>query len=512
MNTSGDRGLVTVGEVANLVHGEVVGNARTTVAGVSQDSQTVSVGDLFVALPGRNRHGAEFVHSAVAAGAAAVMTDDTGLHICREYCELQNIPLILGRNLRVHLGPVCAFIYPQPSMPLIGITGTNGKTTTAYMVMQGAKSAGLKTGMIGTLATFIGDTELPAIRTTPEAPEIFQLLTRMRAEKVDLVVMEVSSIAISEYRISGLSFDVVGFTNLSHDHLDYHGTMENYFEAKAALFTQEFAKRGVVCINDSWGRALAGRQGIPMQSVCVGTQTDAPIETANWRGITENRDELVIHDPLGRVTRTHVVSPGIMNALNATLAIALLDNVGLSPDVTCAGVGASVVPGRGQLVCLYNNAAVYVDYAHSPDAIESFLSGLRHSEDENVIADNGVTADGRVISVIGAGGDRDSAKRPLMGAAAARYSDIVIVTDDNPRSEDPDTIRASIVMGIPEFLNVQVENIEGRMNGIRRALELALPGDRIAILGKGHEKVIEIDGQTIPFSDSEVVLELAHRV
>jgi UDP-N-acetylmuramoyl-L-alanyl-D-glutamate--2,6-diaminopimelate ligase len=391
-------------------------------------------------------------------------------------------------------------------MPLIGITGTNGKTTTAYMVMQGAKSAGVKIGMIGTLATFIGDTELPAVRTTPEAPEIFQLLARMSSENVELVVIEVSSIAISEYRIGGLSFDVVGFTNLSHDHLDYHGTMENYFEAKASLFSSKFAKRGVVCVNDAWGCALLERQEIPMQSVYVGTRNSKPEQVVDWHGTTKNHGGLDILDPHGVVTRTHVVSPGEMNALNATLAIAVLDNVGLSPDITSGGVGASVVPGRGQLVCMHNSAIVYVDYAHSPDAIESFLSGLRFNQE------GGAIPSGRVITVIGAGGDRDSTKRPLMGAAAARYSDIVIVTDDNPRSEDPDEIRGEIVRGAVEFLSVQVENIEGRKKGINRALELALPGDRIAILGKGHEKAIEIRGELFPFNDTDVILELVHRV
>lgn len=506
MSTSEGRGPVTVGHVAQLVGGDVLGDASRTVKGVSQDSQAISEGDLFVALPGRKRHGAEFVSSALASGAAAVMTDDAGLDLCRELCASLDIPLIHAQSLRSHLGPVCLKIYGQPSMTLIGVTGTNGKTTTAYMIMQGAKSAGIKTGVIGTLATFIGDTELPAVRTTPEAPEIFQLLARMRAEKVELVVMEVSSIAISEYRIAGLRFDAVGFTNLSHDHLDYHGTMDNYFEAKAKLFTKEFAHRGVVCINDSWGRALIQRREIPMQSVYVGDSVPELHETVDWQGTIKSGGELLIRDPHGKVIRTQVVSPGEMNAMNATLAIALLDNVGIPSDTACRGVGASVVPGRGQLVCTYNGASVYVDYAHSPDAIEAFLSGLRGSEGE------GVAPIGRVITVIGAGGDRDSAKRPLMGAAAASHSDIVIVTDDNPRSENPEAIRSEIVMGTTEFLGVHVENVEDRRHGISRALSLALPGDRVAILGKGHEKVIEIRGELIPFNDSEVVLELVHGV
>lgn len=500
MNTSDERGPATVGGIASLVGGDVQGDALHLVTGVSQNSESISKGDLFVALPGRNQHGAEFVSEAIQAGAVAVLTDDKGARTCLDLCLKHGVPLVSAKDLRKKLGDVCARVYGQPPIRLIGITGTNGKTTTAYMVMQGAKSVGMKTGMIGTLATYIGDTELPAVRTTPEAPEIYRLLSQMSMENVELVVMEVSSIAISEYRIGGLNFDVVGFTNLSHDHLDYHETMENYFNAKAALFSRTHAKRGVVCINDSWGRELLTRSDIPLQTVFVGATSPDFGEQSDWRGVLEEQGDLIVHDPLGNVVRTHVVSPGEVNAMNATLAIALLANVGLSASQTSHGVGSSVVPGRGQLVCVHNNISIYVDYAHSPDAIESFLSGLHHLDH------------GNVITVIGAGGDRDSGKRPLMGAAAARHSHIVIVTDDNPRSEDPAIIRNSVAHGTENFPHVRVENVEGRRNALERALDLAKPGDRIAILGKGHESGIEMAGEVIPFNDSSVVLELVNRV
>lgn len=506
MSTSGHRdggggsGSASMAEIANLVGGEVHGDPSRIVSGVSHDSQSVTGGDLFAAIPGRKRHGAEFVRLAINAGASAVWTDELGQEICAAECADLGVSLIVANDIRKQLGAVCLRIYGQPPVKLIGITGTNGKTTTAYMVMQGAKSVGMKTGMIGTLATYVGDTEFPAIRTTPEAPEIFRLLHQMSMENVDVVVMEVSSIAISEYRIGGLKFDVVGFTNLSHDHLDYHGTMDNYFEAKALLFSQLYAKRGVTCINDSWGQRLLTQADIPMQSVFVGASLPKLTEEPDWWGVPQKLGDLVINDPHDNVVRTQVVSPGDMNAMNATLAIALLDNIGLEPSLTCAGVGASVVPGRGQLVCTHNDISIYVDYAHSPDAIESFLSGLVHREQ------------GKVITVIGAGGDRDTSKRPLMGAEAARHSQIVIVTDDNPRSENPADIRNSVVQGVADFPSVYVENIEGRRNGIKRALELAQPGDQIAILGKGHESGIEIAGEVIPFNDSAVVLELVNRV
>ncbi len=500
MSSSDERGSATVADIASLIGGHVQGDPLQTVTGVSQNSELISEGDLFVALSGRNGHGAEFVSEALRAGAVAVLTDDRGEQLCADFCVASGVPLITAVDPRKRLGEICARIYGRPTMRLIGITGTNGKTTTAYMVMQGAKSLGLKVGMIGTLATYIGDTELSAVRTTPEAPEIYQLLKRMSLESIELVVMEVSSIAISEHRISGLNFDVVGFTNLSHDHLDYHETMENYFEAKAVLFTQDYAQRGVVCVNDSWGRKLLTLSEIPVQTVFIDVPSSEFEGQPDWRGVLDEHGDLVVRDPSGNIVQTPITSPGAVNAMNATMAIALLANVGLFASDTCHGVGSSVVPGRGQLVCVHNSVSIYVDYAHSPDAIESFLSGL-HRLDH-----------GSVITVMGAGGDRDTSKRPLMGAAAARHSHIVIVTDDNPRSEDPVAIRNSIVQGIPEYPNVRVENVEGRRNAFVRALELAQPGDRIAILGKGHESGIEIDGEVIPFNDSSVILELTHRV
>lgn len=511
MSTSGQESAgdtASLGVLAGIIDGQVSGDSRLVVTGVSLDSRLVVAGDLFAALSGHSghiSHGAHYIDAALNAGAVAVLTDDVGQKLSADICDSRGISMIVARDIRKQLGKVCIQIYGQPTIKIIGITGTNGKTTTAYMVMRGAASAGLKTGMIGTLATYIGATELPANRTTPEAPEIFQLLSRMQKEDIDLVVMEVSSIAIAESRISGLNFDAVGFTNLSLDHLDYHGSMENYFKVKAELFSPEIATRGVVCVNDAWGRKLVAQCVLPIQSVFVSPVSDEVQHDSDWNGVSQKNGDLVVYDPEGSDIRTHMASPGIINAMNATLAIALLDNVGLVPALTHQGVGSSVVPGRGQLVSFSNNIAIYVDYAHSPMAIELFLTGLPDTEQPRLFR-------GRTIVVIGAGGDRDTGKRPLMGAAAARLSDILIVTDDNPRSEDPADIRRSIVQGTTDFPAVHVENIEGRRNGIRRALELAESGDVVAVLGKGHEKVIEICGETIPFNDAEVIRELINRV
>ena len=495
----GGSGL-TARELAEFINAEVRGDGSIQISGVSHDSSSIQPGDLFAALPGRKTHGSHFVESAIAQGASSVLTDLLGAERCQQLCERHQLALLVVDSPRKSLGAVCSRVYGQPPMKLVGITGTNGKTTTAYMVMQGAREIGLTTGMIGTLATYIGDSELESARTTPEAPEIFKLLLRMYEKGCELVVMEVSSIAIAEHRIDGLLFDVVGFTNLSHDHLDYHGTMDSYFDAKCELFTPDHAIKGVACIDDLWGRALMKCASIPMQSASIVFEALNRAEPADWFGIRESPNLLEIHDPSGERYTCPIQSPGAANAANALMAIALLGNLGYSVPTINKGVCESSVPGRGELVCTHNEVPIYVDYAHSPAAIESFLSGLREQ------------APGRLIVVIGAGGDRDGSKRGTMGEVAAQLAHTVIVTDDNPRSEDPSVIRQAIVEGALKFPDTHIENIAGRREAIKRAIEIAMPGDRIAILGKGHESTIEIMGKTIPFKDSEVVLELVRRV
>jgi len=491
---------VSLVDLSTLITAKVFGDSSINVHGISLDSAAIQVGDLFAALPGRNHHGAEYVDQAIDNGAVAVFTDSSGYEQCRHKLTSGAIPAMIVDDPRLNLGALCVRIFGQPPIPLIGITGTNGKTTTAFMVAEGAKAAGSKAGMIGTLATFIGDSQVPSTRTTPEAPEIFRLLHNMYENGVDVVVMEVSSIAIAEHRINGLHFDVVGFTNLSHDHLDYHGSMENYAQTKGELFTNKFASKGVVTINDSWGISLLSHADIPTQSLYFSESTHAPDGQVNWCGTQDPQGVVNLRDPNDGMWNFMVKSPGSANAMNSILAIALLQNIGYDIETVMHAVGDSIVPGRGELVASIDGAQVFVDYAHSPDAIESFLSGLR-----------GRTS-GRIISVVGAGGDRDNSKRPDMGAKAARHSDIVIVTDDNPRSESPQHIRESIVAGIDSVPGSRWEEIADRRMAISRALEIAVAGDSVAILGKGHESSIEINGQLIPFKDSDVVKELVSSV
>lgn len=490
---------VVVGDIAQFVGGQVHGAPIEPVSGVALSSLKVSRGDLFAALPGHHSHGAHHVEHALAAGAVAVLTDPQGYEICAGTCE-GRVPIIVVSNPREVVGPICSLVYGQPTVPLIGVTGTNGKTTTAFMVYEGIKAAGKKAGMIGTLATYIGDSVVPSARTTPEAPDVYQLLHAMEENKVEIVVMEVSSIAIAEHRIGGLVFDVVGFTNLSHDHLDYHGTMEEYFAAKAALFTSLYAKCAVINTTQIWGQQLFEQSTIPSQSLRVCDSIHNCDSVCDWCGEYRADGTMHIKGPQGQIMNMAVEIPGVVNAENALLAVALLHNVGVDSEHVRNKIGAASVPGRGELIGQSEGVNVYVDYAHSPDAITTFLSGLVPR-----------TA-GSVITVLGAGGDRDRSKRGEMGRVAAELSSHVIVTDDNPRSEDPSTIREAVAAGARDQGSAVVEVVESRRDAIGRAIDLAKPGDAVAILGKGHESTIEVCGSFEIFSDADVARELMSRV
>lgn len=490
---------VAVGDIAQFVSGQVHGASTESISGIALNSLKVRPGDLFAALPGRHSHGAHYVEQVLAAGAVAVLTDPDGFEICASQCE-NRVPIIVVSNPREVVGLICSYVYGLPAIPLIGVTGTNGKTTTAFMVYEGIKAVGKKAGMIGTLATYIGDSVVPSARTTPEAPDIYRLLQTMEENKVEIVVMEVSSIAIAEHRIGGLVFDVAGFTNLSHDHLDYHGSMEEYFAAKAALFTPQYSKCAVVNTTQTWGQQLFEQTTVPSQSLKVCDSLHNCDSVCDWCGEYRADGGMQIKGLHGQIMNMAVKIPGVVNAENALLAVALLHNVGVDSEHVRNKIGAATVPGRGELIGQHKGVNVYVDYAHSPDAITTFLSGLVPR-----------TA-GSVITVLGAGGDRDRSKRGEMGRAAAELSSHVIVTDDNPRSEDPSTIREAVAAGARVQGSAIVEVVESRRDAIGRAIELAEPGDAVAILGKGHESTIEAGGSFEIFSDAEVARELMSRV
>lgn len=472
---------------AQRVPGAADAGGDVRVSGVTLDSRTVLPGDLYAALPGHQTHGARFARAAVEAGAVAVLTDAEGARLCAG----AGVPVLVVEGPRQVLGGIAARIYGQPAraLQMLGITGTNGKTTVASMIDSGLRAAGRTTGLIGTVGMRIAGQAYPGARTTPEATDLHAALAVMRERDVASVVMEVSSIAIEEWRIDGVRYDVAAFTNLSQDHLDYHGTMADYFEAKARLFTDDRAALGIIGVDDEWGRRLAEQARIPLQ-------TWALLDPhADWHAVREGGVVAVV-GPGGERQQLTVPLLGSFNIANAICAYAVLRAAGVPAYAAAEGIAAVEVPGRMQLVGARGGVRGIVDYAHSPDAIERVLRAAREE------------ADGRLIAVLGAGGDRDRGKRPLMGDTAARLADVLVVTDDNPRSEDPHAIRLAIREGAEQVApggRAEIHDVGDRGSAITVAVGLAEAGDVVLVLGKGHEQGQEAAGVVTPFDDAAVL-------
>jgi len=453
------------------------------ITGVRLDSRAIRAGELFAALPGHVRHGADFAATAVSNGAVAILTDSAGLVQCSDL----GVPVLVIESPRAHLGELAARVHDRPAdeLTMLGITGTNGKTTVTHLLDAALRSGGHRTGVIGTVGVSIAGESHPGSRTTPEATDLHELLAVMRDHEVDAVSMEVSSHAMSEHRVDGVVFDVVGFTNLTQDHLDYHGTMEEYFLAKAELFTSAHAQRAVIGIDDEWGARLARECSIDHVT------WSAEGNPADW-SVTASSTGITITGP-GESCEIEFTLPGAFNRANAVCAFAMLRSIGV-PAVDIAHSWARVaVPGRMEDVSAGYPVRVLVDYAHTPDAVERALVAAR--------------GEGRLIAVLGAGGDRDRVKRPEMGALAARLADAVWITDDNPRSEDPAAIRAAVregVMTVPGDLRADVRETGDRALAIHEAISAARPGDVVAILGKGHESGQDVAGVVTEFDDRVV--------
>ncbi|MFC4001983.1 UDP-N-acetylmuramoyl-L-alanyl-D-glutamate--2,6-diaminopimelate ligase [Prauserella oleivorans] len=458
------------------------------VTGATLRAQHVVPGDLFAALPGARVHGADFAADALAAGATAVLTDESGAE--RPALREAGVPVLVHPEPRAVLGEIAAWIYGEPSLQLavLGVTGTSGKTTTAYLVESGLRAAGRVTGLIGTVETRIGGERLASAFTTPEAPDLQALLAVMVEQGVTHVPMEVSSHALALGRVNGTRFTVGAFTNLSQDHLDFHRDMEEYFAAKSLLFDGRSTTE-VVVVDSAWGQQL-----VTPHTVTVSTE---PGTKAAWRAtdiaITPTGEQaFTLHAPDGRTATATIPLPGEFNVANATLAAAILDTTGVSLDKIVAGLAAVEVPGRMERVYLGQKFTAVVDYAHKPAAVTQALQALR------------ARTEGRIITVLGCGGDRDTAKRPMMGEAAVRGSDLVIITDDNPRSEDPAAIRAAMLQGaraVSPAQSGEVLEIGDRREAIAAAVERAGPGDVVLVAGKGHESGQEVAGVVHPFSD-----------
>ena len=459
------------------------------VTGVALDSRGVRPGDLYAALPGARVHGADFTADAAAAGAVAVLTDPAG----QARAAASGLPVLVAATPRAVLGRVAASVYGDPTAGLLvlGVTGTNGKTTTCYLLEHALRHAGRTTGLVGTVETRIAGQAVPSVRTTPEAPDLQAAFAAMVERGVTAVAMEVSSHALAQDRVDGTRFTAGAFTNLSQDHLDYHAGMAGYFAAKALLFDGR-CEHEVVNVDDPYGQRLV-RPG----TVTVSAAGDP---AADWRagGLVADSDgqRLRMLGPGGLDLPAAIRLPGAFNAANALLAVATLAAVGVDPSDAVKGIAETVVPGRLEPVEAGQPYAALVDYAHTPEAVERLLAAVRPG-----------TA-GRVIVVLGCGGDRDRAKRPLMGAAAARGSDLLVVTDDNPRSEDPATIRSAMLAGalaVPPGERGEVVEVPDRREAVAAAVAAARPGDAVVVAGKGHEQGQEIAGAVHPFDDRAVL-------
>ncbi len=470
------------------------------VTGITHDSRQVRPGDLYVALPGSQVHGARFCAAAAAAGAAAVLTDPAG----RDEAVRAGLPAFVVADPRSRLGEVAAWIYGYPSerLLLLGVTGTSGKTTTSYLLESGLRAAGYQAGLIGGVQTKIGSEILPSQLTTPEATDLQALLALMAQRRVLAAAMEVSSHALALGRVDGARYDVAIFTNLSQDHLDFHASMDDYFAAKARLFTPRYAAAGVVNIDDERGRQLAEEAEIPVTTFSAEGRPEADWRAADVRPGADGSTFRVI-GPGGVAADASAALPGRFNVANALAAIVGLVEAGIGLSTAVAGVAACPgVPGRLERVEAGQDFTVLVDYSHKPGAVEAVLTALRQ-----------VTA-GSLTIVLGCGGDRDRAKRPLMGRAAAGLADYAIFTSDNPRSEDPLAILAQMLAGAaeaPASDRAEVTVLPDRADAIEAAIAAAGKGDVVLIAGKGHETGQYIGTAVISFDDREVAAQALRR-
>lgn len=469
---------------------EVLGEPGTAVAGAAYDSRAVVPGGMFFCVVGHRMDGHDFAAEAAAAGVAA---------LCVERRLDIAIPQLVVASVRKAMPLVSAAVYGAPGddLVLLGVTGTNGKTTTAYLLDAIARADGRTTGLIGTIETRIGDEVHPGVRTTPESLDLQKLLAKMRAAGVSTLAMEVTSHALVLNRVDGLRYAAAGFTNLTQDHLDFHTDMEDYFNAKASLFTPERAERGAVNVEDPYGQRIKEQAGI----ACVGFGTiDAADVRATEVDLGPTGSRFRVGTPKGETEiSTSLVGP--FNVSNCLAAIAVAQQAGIGLDAIERGISSlEAVPGRFESIDAGQPFAVVVDYAHTPDSLDNVLVAARRVA---------ALSDGRVSAVFGCGGDRDRGKRPLMGMAAARRADRVVVTSDNPRSEVPDAIVGEILEGIKA---VRAEGADAVLVDRRAAIEHALsqagPGDVVVIAGKGHETGQEFADETIPFDDRVVAREV----
>ena len=466
---------------------ETVGDISCEISSIEYDSRCVTPGALYVALSGEHVDGNAYIEEAASRGAVAVVS--------QQACALGGgFPFVQVSDVRRAMAQLSISFYQNPAEKLntVGITGTNGKTTISFMLREIFKAAGHRPGLLGTVRYEIGERILPATRTTPEAPDIQSMFSLMDRSGCDSVIMEVSSHALNQRRVEGILFDVGVFTNLTQDHLDYHGTLEEYFKVKSRLFSQ-VSRFSVINVDTPWGERLMVESPTASECISYGFENGAAVHGSKAE-TSINGSRMLVESPWGN-TEIELQLIGRFNLSNALAAFAAAASIGIPVEtIRTALASMKCVPGRLELVDGSKRKRVFVDYAHTDDALHNVLSALRE-----------ITG-GRLVVVFGCGGNRDQGKRRLMGEVASRIADYSIITNDNPRKEIPEKIAADIAAGFDSERKYEV--ILDRRTAIERGVELIGKNDVLLVAGKGHETVQEIGGAIFPFDDRETIREV----
>ena len=492
--------MKTLEELALLIQGsKIVGNGAIKISDIQHDSRKVTAGSLFVCMEGAHFDGHNFIEQAKNSGAVAILTTHENISLPEGISALV-VPEML--NALAILVPYF-YDYPSKQMRVIGVTGTNGKTTTTYLIREILIQAGYKVGLIGTIQMMIGEEIFPIHNTTPNVIDLQHIFVDMQKKNIDFVVMEVSSHALAEHRVSGVEFDTAIFTNLTQDHLDYHKTLENYRKTKAKLFDivsrtgKKVGKTAVINLDDGAAEEMLKHSQCEKITYSVEKKSDLQaVEVA----VEADGAKFKIRGAFGEMDlKLHIT--GIFNVYNVLAAVGATLAEKISPDVIKSALEKfKSVPGRFEKIFADIPFTIIVDYAHTPDGVQNVLQTARQ------------IAKKKIITVFGCGGDRDNSKRPVMGRIAAELSDIVIATSDNPRTEDPEKILAEVEVGVQEKIGGKLhEKIIDRRTAIFRAVELAQDDDIILILGKGHENYQILKDRTIHFDDREVAKEAAEK-
>ncbi len=483
--------IKNLSELALLIPDAKIIGDDVQISGIEHDSRKVTANNLFVCMEGAHVDGHNFIGQAAERGAVAILTAR------QNFTPPENISALIVPDILKALAVIVPYFYDYPSraMRVIGVTGTNGKTTTTYLLREIFKSAGLNVGLIGTIQILIGDESYPNPNTTPNVIDLQHVFADMRAKNIQVVVMEVSSHALAENRVAGVEFDTAIFTNLTQDHLDFHGTMENYLQAKARLFDmvsrngRKPNKSAVVNVDDAASAEIL--RHCHCDKITYGVENSADLRAADV-SVRADGMKFKVRAGFGVMDLTLHLT-GLFNVYNVLAACGAALAEKISPEVVKRALESfRSVPGRFERIFANVPFEVIVDYAHTPDGVKNVLQTARQ------IVTN------KIITVFGCGGDRDNRKRPIMGQLAAELSDVVIVTSDNPRTENPEKILDDIEVGIGDKVH---ERIADRRAAIFRAIELAQSGDVVLILGKGHENYQILNTGTIHFDDREVARE-----